>query len=104
MKNMYEIRSMLENELMTAADHGSLSVDKLKVIDMITHSIKSIDTILAMQNSGYDRGNSYRYGMDRRYSRDDGRSEMMDRLNDMLRTANTDKEREAIRRCIDQMA
>ena len=59
MKNMYEIRSMLENELMTAADHGSLSVDKLKVIDMITHSIKSIDTILAMQNSGYDRGNSY---------------------------------------------
>lgn len=99
---------MLENELMTTADHGSLSMDKLKVIDMITHSIKSIDTILAMRESGYsngyDRGNSYRYGYDRRYSRDDGRANMMDRLNDMLRDASTDKEREAIRRCIDQMA
>lgn len=97
---------MLETELMTTADHG-LSADRIKIIDMLTHSIKSIDTILAMRDTGY--ANTYRpqysYG-DRSYrydgySRSDG--DIRARLTDMMHNAGSEQEREALRRCIEQM-
>ena len=37
------------------------------------------------------------------YSRDDGREAMMGRLNEMMQSAGTDREREAIRRCMDEI-
>lgn len=37
------------------------------------------------------------------YSRDDGRDAMMSKLEEMMRNAGTDREREAIRRCMDEI-
>lgn len=49
---------------------------------------------------GYSRAD--RYSRDG-YSRDDGRESMMGRLHEMMQSASTDREREAIRRCMDEI-
>lgn len=126
-KSIYDLREMLCEELENMTEQKSLSGDKLKVIDMLTHSIKSIDTIIAMENSGYSnnysygrgnsytdgnsymRGNSYMDGSYRnrdnrgRYSRDDEQTHLKHRLEDMLQEVHSDREREAIKRCMEQM-
>lgn len=61
-KSMYELRDMLCDELDKVAEQGELTAGSLELVDKLTHSIKSIDTILAMEEA---------YGDD--YSRDDGR-------------------------------
>lgn len=114
MKNLHEIREMLMNELRNTTEGNALTFDKLKVIDLLTHSIKSIDTINAMQESGYSNtyrntGNRYyeyrdnRTDRDNRYSRDDARSNMIMRMEDMLDEAANDREREAIRKAMEQL-
>ena len=114
-KSIYDLREMLCEELENMTEHGVVSGDRLKVIDMLTHSIKSIDTIIAMENSGYsneyrtpDRGRSYtrssRYMQDNRYSRDDASMHLKHRLEDMLEEVHSDKERDAIKRCLEQMS
>ena len=63
---------MLCDELDEIAKKGQLTMDSLDVVDMITHSIKSIDTILAMEEAGYDRRYEDRYSRrSKRYRRDD---------------------------------
>ena len=72
MKYMHTLEEMLSDELEEITKKGKLTVDTLDAIDMITHSIKSIDTILAMENAGYS--NDYpKYGPRRRgrYHTDD---------------------------------
>lgn len=69
MKHIEQLREMLCEELDDLTKKGKLSVDSLDAIDMITHSIKSIDTILAMEESGYS--NTY---PGRRFYYDDGYS------------------------------
>lgn len=88
---------------------------KLKVIDMLTHSIKSIDTIIAMEESGYSRDSyrgrmsydgSYARNRDGRYSRDDGYSRddhLMHKLEEMLHESGSEKERDMIKRFMEQM-
>lgn len=71
MKHVEQIRDMLCDELDEIAKKGQLTADSLDAVDMITHSIKSIDTILAMEESGYSNGYSGRYPM---RSYDDGYS------------------------------
>lgn len=59
---MQELRDMLEQELHKITKKGELSAGSLDVIDKITHSIKSIDTIEAMEgnySNEYRRGGSY---------------------------------------------
>ena len=118
-KSIYDLREMLCEELENMTEQKSLSGDRLKVIDMLTHSIKSIDTIIAMENSGYSnnysygnsymRGNSYTDGSYRnhdsrgRYSRDDEQAHLKHRLEEMLQDVHSDREREAIKRCMEQM-
>ena len=79
---MYKLREMLMKELKEVTDKGELTAGSLDVIDKLTHSIKSIDTIMAMEGSSHD-GYSYDDGYSRRgrkrdsmgrYSRDDGYS------------------------------
>lgn len=120
MKDMREIREMLMDELVNTAETNNLTIEKVKIIDMLTHSIKSIDTIEAMQDGGYsgaerynrnhnsyesrtDRGRSYARRNDGRYSRDDGSDSMMEHLDMMMDEARTEKEREAIRKFMEQM-
>lgn len=69
MKHIEQLRDMLCEELDSITKKGKLTVDSLDAVDMITHSIKSIDTIMAMEEAGYS--NSY---PGRRYYYDDGYS------------------------------
>jgi len=75
MEYMHELKEMLCDELMQIADKGELTAGSLDTIDKLTHSIKSIATIMAMEDSEYSyengnmggnmnsyRGRSYRGG------------------------------------------
>lgn len=114
-KSIYDLREMLCEELEEITAQGSLSGEKLKMVDMLTHSIKSIDTIIAMEESGYSRdGYSYtradRGGYSNyvkrdnrgRYSRDGSKDHLMHQLEDMMHDS-TDKERDIIKRFMEQM-
>lgn len=90
MHEMYKLKEMLCDELEKITKKGELSAGSLDAVDKLTHSIKSIDTIIAMDeyseddgmmydgsyargNRGGNRGNSYARGRRRdsmgRYSR-----------------------------------
>ena len=87
MKHIDKLRDMLCDELDEITKKGKLSVDALDAIDMITHSIKSIDTILAMEEAGYSNGYSNkRYYYDDGYSRRNNYSRGRNSRRDMNRT------------------
>ena len=104
MHKMEELREKLVKELEELSSKGELSMGRLDAIDKLTHSIKSIDTILAMSGySGdeYSYGRSYkrdsmgRYARDNYsrarsydgYSRDDSKREISETLKELSRTA-----------------
>lgn len=124
--SMLKLKDMLCAELDDISNSGPLNRDKLDIIDKLTHAIKSITTIEAMKDSGYsNRGsydnysnrwydghsmNSYGYygGMSgdnsyRRYSRDEFKDHMMEKLNHMMNEASSEKDKEAIRRCMTEI-
>lgn len=74
MRYLYEIKDMLCRELEEISRRGEIGGSKeLEAIDKLTHSIKSIETILAMQEAGYSNDNgSYRGGSYRDGSYDGG--------------------------------
>lgn len=84
MQKMEELREMLCEELDKITKKGELSAGSLDVVDKLTHSIKSIDTIMAMEDSGYSNESGYSYARGRgrnarrdsmgRYSRDNNGS------------------------------
>lgn len=68
-KTYYEIKDMICEELDRQAKKGKInSPSELDVLDKLTHSLKSIATIIAMEEAGEDdddyseRGGSYRGG------------------------------------------
>ena len=75
MHKMYELRDMLMEELEKCTDKGELSAGSLDIVDKLTHSIKSIDTILAMEDAGYSNDDysyrGYSYARGRRNARRD---------------------------------
>lgn len=117
MKTYYEIKDMICEELDRQAQKGKInSPSELDVLDKLTHSLKSIATIIAMEEAEEDEyserggrgGNSYRYsrrdGGDRgryssrrdsmgRYSRDDGKADMIANLRDMMNNAPDERTR-----------
>ena len=124
-----KIREILEYELECIAEKGSIDHQSLDVIDKITHSLKSMDTIEAMEGGSSERGyydggtsgrrrNSMgRYTRDgggsrdggnsgyggssyRRYYRDDG---ITKHLEAALNEASDDETRQAIQRFMDEM-
>ena len=99
-KSMYDLRDMLCEELENMTEQRNLSADRLKIIDMLTHSIKSIDTIIAMEDSGYSRDSYRTYNRERfKRSRD---THLMHQLEDLMRESN-DKDKEIIKRFMEQM-
>ena len=83
MRYLEDIKEMLCRELEDISRRGEIGGAKeLEAIDKLTHSIKSIETIMAMQDAGYSNdgrggsyddgrgGNSYARG---RYQRRDSR-------------------------------
>lgn len=118
MNAMYDLRDMLCKELDEVARKGELGAGDLEIVHKLTDTIKNIDKIEMMEDDGYSRGgdweadmrgtygrgSSYR-GRHRdargRYSRTDAREHMRKQLDDMMRNADDDRTREAIRRCLD---
>lgn len=63
MHKMEELKEMLCEELDKITKKGELSAGSLDVIDKLTHSIKSIATIIAMDEAqGYDGYSGARAG------------------------------------------
>lgn len=102
-RSLEQIKEMLCDELDHIADQGKLTAGTLDTVDKLTHSIKSVETILAMKESGYSGDPYPRYhytdGRYRGYSRDG----MIEKLRRMLDDAQSEKERKALRSCISQM-
>lgn len=113
MHKMMELKENLCDELNEYATKGRLSFDDLDVIDKLTHSIKSIETILAMEGYSYNDGPSYsyarrdsmgRYSRDMGYSNDGrGKESLARELGEAMEKASTDKEREAIKSCMREL-
>ena len=72
---MKQLREMLCAELDEITRKGELTAGSLETVDKLTHSIKSIDTIVAMEEGGYSEdggyeGASYARGRGRNARRD----------------------------------
>ena len=59
MKGMEELRDMLCDELSNITEQGEITSGSLEIIDKLTHSIKSIDTIMVMEEASYSNEGSY---------------------------------------------
>lgn len=133
MHEMYELKEMLCEELDKITKKGELSAGSLDAVDKLTHSIKSIETIMAMDeyseddgmsyarggNRGgnsnargrrrdsmgrYSRNNSYDGSYARRgYSRDGELEELRMSLQELLEDAKSEEERKMIRKWIKQV-
>ena len=131
MKSYEKIKEMLCEELETIAKKGELTAGSLDTVDKLTHAIKSIETIIAMNeynDDGYSNrgsydngmnGNSYahrytrdgsyaRYGNVRRdsmgrYSRDEATDEIINRLNEVMNDAPNEQTKQEIRKLINKM-
>lgn len=97
-KYMQELEHMLCDELDKIAERGELTAGTLDTVQKLTHSIKSLKTIEAMDdysNDDYRRdsmgrysrndGNSYRGYSRRGYSRDD-KHQMMEQLEELKKS------------------
>lgn len=120
MRSMEELKELLCDELDKIAREGELTAGSLDTIDKLTHSIKSIETIMAMRGESYAyggdsyRGGSYargRYnrrsyqnrdarGRYSRYSMDD---DIEERLQDIMQEVDDPKVRTALQKAIDKM-
>lgn len=126
-KKMNDLRDMLCEELWKVSKKGEISSPaELEAIDKLTHSIKSIDTIMAMEESkendysergysksynnssdSYARGNNRytkrdsmgRYSRDNsmRYSYDDSKEAMLEHIEQMMNSNTDERMRQAIR-------
>ena len=120
MKSYEKVKEMLCEELETIAKKGELTAGSLDTVDKLTHAIKSIETIIAMNeynDDGYSNrgsyenrnGNSYaRYGNVRRdnmgrYSRDEANEEIINRLHEVMNDAPNEQTKQEIRKLINKM-
>lgn len=133
MHGIYELREMLFGELESYGERGNLNRNELPMVDTLAHAVKSIDTILAMEDSGYSnysnrRGRqsynsngsfnsntsfddgSFRRGggrsrgsYERGYSRDDVKGSIISRMQTLMNETANDDDRDIIKRCIEQL-
>lgn len=115
---MHELKEMLCDELEHIAEQGELTAGSLDTIDKLTHSIKSITTIIAMEDAGYSRdyvdkynGASYARRRDsmgrysrrsgrRGYSREDEKDKMIEKLEKMMEQTSDESAKQAIEQAI----
>lgn len=131
MEYLHELKEKLCDELEEIAKKPDMSAGDLETVHKLTDTIKNIDKIDMLEDDGgysrdgdwmargtYDRGSSYarrkrdsmgRYSRDGRmhdrvmYSRADAKDHMMGELEEAMNAASTDREREIIRRAMDQI-
>lgn len=80
-----ELKDMLCRELEEITRKGELTAGSLETVDKLTHSIKSIETILAMHGETSEKRDAMG-----RYSRENARDGMISELREMMRTAPED--------------
>lgn len=128
MEKLYELKDKLCEELEEIARKPDMGPGDLEIIHKLTDTIKNIGKIEMLeeeggysQDDGYDAGGGYGRGVSYargrggrrsgrntrrdsmgRYSRNDGRSEMMEHIEAALDAAD-DKDREAIKRFMRQL-
>lgn len=120
-KAMDDLRDMLCKELDEIARKGELGTGDLEITNKLTATIKNIDKIERMENDGYSRGGDWEadirgaYGRgnsyERRgthyvrghYSRTDAMERMRTQLEEMYRSADDDRTKNALRRCLDTL-
>lgn len=118
MREMKNVRELLCRELDELGKKRDLTAGTLDEIYKLTTSIKNIDKIERMEAEGYSgggnweadlrgeygRGNSYRRRDSMgRYTRTDAREHMRMQMEDMMRNADDEQTRDAIRRCMEQI-
>ena len=133
MDYMHELKEKLCDELEEIANKGELGAGDLEIIHKLTDTIKNLDKIEMLEDGDgysqagnweadmrgtYGRGSSYRgrkrdsmgrYSREgrmipgRMYSRADAKEDMMDQMEDLMSQAGSEREREAIRRCMKQL-
>lgn len=121
MKAMDDLRDMLCKELDEIARKGELGAGDLEIAHKLTATIKNIDKIKMMEDDGYSRGGDWEadirgaYGRgnsyERRgthyvrghYSRADAMERMRTQLEEMYRSTDDDRMKNALRRCLDTM-
>ena len=123
---MHELKEKLCEELEEIARKPEMSAGDLEAAHKLTDTIKNIDKIEKLEEDDgysraanweadmrgtYARGSSYRgrkrdsmgrYSRDGRYSRH-ASPDMMDKLQTMMDNASTERERDAIRRLMNEM-
>ena len=130
MEYMYELKDKLCKELDEIARKPEMGAGDLEIIHKLTDTIKNLDKIEMLEDGGYsqagdweiegrayNRGSSYarrkrdsmgRYSRDGRggrggYSRHDAKEAMMEQMEMLMDQAGSEREREAIRRCMGQL-
>lgn len=128
MEYMHELKEKLCDELEEIARKGELGAGDLEIVHKLTDTIKNLDKIEMLEEDGgysragdweadmrgtYGRGSSYRgrkrdsmgrYSRDgRMYSRGDAKEHMMEQMEMLMDQAGSEREREAIRRCMGQL-
>lgn len=59
MKELYELKEILCDELKEYGKKGDLTAGSLDVVDKLSHALKSIETIIAMEESSDEYSSSY---------------------------------------------
>ena len=112
MRSMEELKELLNDELDKIAREGELTAGSLDTIDKLTHSIKSIDTIMAMHGGSYenrsyarDRGSrSYQNRDSRgRYSRYSMDDDVEYRIREIMREIDDTSVKTALQKAIDKL-
>ena len=131
MDYMYELKDKLCKELDEIARKPEMGAGDLEIIHKLTDTIKNLDKIEMLEDDGYSqagdweadmrgtygRGSSYRgrkrdsmgrYSREGRggrggYSRHDAKEAMMEQMEMLMDQAGSEREREAIRRCMGQL-
>lgn len=106
----HELKDMLERELASITKKGEINAGVLEMIDKLTHSIKSISTVVAMETydggeSGYypHYGHSERRDYRGRYSRTDARESMIDELHELADSTHDEAMRKKLHRFITEI-
>ena len=116
MEALYKLSDMICDELDEYARKGELSASSLDVVDKLSHALKSIKTIIAMEETSdgysgtynrhpYYRGSSYARGRKRdsmgRYS--GSVDDMVGKLHDLMEEAPDESMREEIKRLVNKI-
>lgn len=113
MEYMHELKDKLCRELEHYADKSNLSASDLETVDKLTHSIKSIETILAMRGDyskdrysrdhySYDDYSNKRDSMGR-YSRDDDRAHITRELRELMHRTADESVKRAIKQAVSEI-